>query len=79
MFDLWKEVSILTGLEAVYWWFHNRLTGLRCMVCNRLFLFHLPWQSYRCNRAPLPITITDAGMALAVGGEQRGSHQPPAA
>jgi hypothetical protein len=35
----------------------------RCLVCGRVRLFHTPRQTARCDRAPLPFTITPAGRA----------------
>jgi hypothetical protein len=55
-------------LEVIWYWLHNRLTGVRCYAegCGRLLLLHSPWRSYRCNRMPLGLVITEQGMARAV-------------
>ena len=56
-----------TKLEGAWWWLVFRLTGERCLACGRLLALHAPWQSYRCNRTPLPFEITDKGRAFLAG------------
>jgi hypothetical protein len=51
------------SLTGVGWWLRLRLTGSRCLVCGWLFVAHTPWRSWRCNRTPLPFTITEQGLA----------------
>jgi hypothetical protein len=50
-------------LEGLYFWFHNRLTGVRCYAdgCGRLLLLHTPRQYSRCLDTPLAIELTDHG------------------
>ena len=54
---------LLARLEGVCYWIANRLTGQRCLVCERRLIWHTPWQWRRCCSVPLPITLTDAGRA----------------
>jgi hypothetical protein len=68
--------SILTHLEGVCWWLRLRLTAARCLACGRRFVWHLPWHSYRCNRAPLDIDVTPRGWAVV---ERLDTERPPAA
>jgi hypothetical protein len=35
----------------------------RCFACGRLMVLHTPWALYVCERTPLPIRITEQGMA----------------
>ena len=58
---------VLAKLEGAWWWLVLRLTGERFFACRRLLLAHAPWQSYRCNRVPLPFELTDKGRALVAG------------
>jgi hypothetical protein len=55
--------------EHLPWWLLGlidwpayRLFG-RCMVCGRLLVLHTPWALFVCERTPLPIEITEQGMA----------------
>ena len=50
-------------LAASYFWFHNRLTGVRCFAqgCGRLLLLHTPRQMNRCLDTPLAIELTERG------------------
>jgi hypothetical protein len=41
----------------------------RCFSCGRLMILHTPWVLYICERTPLPISITPAGMARLVVAE----------
>jgi hypothetical protein len=54
-------------LQGAFYWWKLRLNGSRCFACGRLLALHAPWQSYRCNRTPLPFEITDKGRALLAG------------
>jgi hypothetical protein len=36
----------------------------RCWVCGRLMVLHTPWALFVCERVPMPIEITEQGMAL---------------
>jgi hypothetical protein len=47
-----------------------RARTVRCLVCDRLFLLHTPWQEYRHYRVPLPIELTDQAHALLAAGPQ---------
>jgi hypothetical protein len=49
-------------LMGVLDWPGYRLFG-RCLVCGRPMVLHTPWALYVCERTPLPIEITEAGMA----------------
>ncbi len=49
-------------LLGVIDWPGYRLFG-RCMVCGRLVVLHTPWALFVCERTPLPIEITEQGMA----------------
>jgi hypothetical protein len=63
------------GLDFLHGlWF--RITG-RCFVCDRLMLLHTPWALYICERTPLPIEITEQGMACLEG--HRAASVDPAA
>ena len=55
--------SLKGFLTGVGWWLWLRLTGSRCIACGWLFLAHTPWRTWRCNRTPLPQTITEQGLA----------------
>jgi hypothetical protein len=60
---LWKH------LVGAGWWLRLRLTGQRCIVCGGLLVLHTPWRKWRCNRTPLPVQITEQGLAwLAASG-----------
>lgn len=50
-------------LIGCYFWFHNRLTGVRCFAegCGRLLVLHTPRQMRRCLDTPLAIELTDRG------------------
>jgi hypothetical protein len=50
-------------LAALYCWFYNRLTGVRCYAqgCNRLLLWHTPRQLERCIDTPICVELTDQG------------------
>jgi hypothetical protein len=51
---------------GLYYWPQYRILG-RCFVCGRLMVLHSPWAKFVCERTPLPIEITEEGMAqLAV-------------
>jgi hypothetical protein len=52
-------------LLGLWDWPGYRLLG-RCFVCDRLMILHTPWALYICERTPLPITITEKGMAELV-------------
>jgi hypothetical protein len=54
-------------LEGAFCWCRHRLNGSRCFACSRLLALHAPWQSYRCNRTPLPFEITAKGLARLAG------------
>lgn len=58
-------------LEALWYFIHNRLTGVRCYAqgCGRLLLLHSPRQLRRCVDTPLGIVITEHGLAAAVVAE----------
>ena len=50
-------------LTIAGWWLRRRLTGGRCLACKGLLVAHTPWRSWRCNRTPLPLRITEQGQA----------------
>jgi hypothetical protein len=50
---------------SLLYWLAFHLTG-RCFACGRLVLLHTPWREHRCNRQPLPITLTEQGWLRAV-------------
>jgi hypothetical protein len=33
--------------------------GSRCYVCGKRYRWHTPWESWRCNRAPLAILLPE--------------------
>ena len=49
-------------LLGVIDWPGYRLFG-RCIACGRLLVLHTPWALFVCERTPLPIEITEQGMA----------------
>jgi hypothetical protein len=57
----WMEANC-PALIGLWDWPAYRLFG-RCFACGRLVVLHTPWALYVCERTPLPIEITDAGMA----------------
>jgi hypothetical protein len=57
-----KEVRRLTPLLDLLRGLWFRVAG-RCFVCDRLMVLHTPWALYICERTPLPIQITEEGMA----------------
>jgi hypothetical protein len=67
----WLERHAPPWLLAAYYFAHNRLTGVRCYAegCGRRLLLHSPWRSYRCNRTPLGLVITEHGLGRAVVAE----------
>jgi hypothetical protein len=56
-------------LEGLYYWFYNRLTGVRCYAegCGRRLLLHTPRQYNRCLDTPLAIELTDRGWLRSNG------------
>ena len=56
-------------LEAIYCWFHIRLSGSRCYAqgCGRRVIWHTPRQWNRCIDTPLGIELTDRGWLHANG------------
>jgi hypothetical protein len=52
-------------LIGLWNWPSYRLFG-RCFACGRLVILHSPWALYICERTPLPIKITERGMARLV-------------
>jgi hypothetical protein len=63
-----KGVRRLTRLLDLLTAARFRVFG-RCFVCDRLMAKHTPWALYICERTPLPIRITEKGMAYAVVAE----------
>jgi hypothetical protein len=53
----------LARLEGVRDWITGRLTGQRCLVCDRRLLWHTPRQWRVCCSVPLPLAITEQGRA----------------
>jgi hypothetical protein len=49
-------------LIGLWDWPRYRLLS-RCMVCRRPMTLHSPWALYVCERTPLPIRITEQGLA----------------
>lgn len=63
-------------LLGVIDWPRYRLLG-RCIPCGRLIVLHTPWALFVCERTPLPIEITDSGMAhLGAAELTAASHEP---
>jgi hypothetical protein len=55
---------MLERLYALDWW----LSG-RCFICERRAIVHTPRQWRVCNKTPLPIIVTERGMAYAAVAE----------
>jgi hypothetical protein len=64
----WMEEHLPWWVIGVIDWPGYRLLG-RCVVCGRLVVLHTPWALYVCERTPLPIEITDKGLALLADSE----------
>jgi hypothetical protein len=64
----WMEEHLPWWVLGVIDWPGYRLLG-RCMACGRLVVLHTPWALYVCERTPLPIEITDKGLALLADSE----------
>jgi hypothetical protein len=56
-------------LEGLYYWFHIRLSGMRCFAqgCGRRVIWHTPRQWNRCLDTPLAIKLTDRGWLRSQG------------
>jgi hypothetical protein len=66
-------------LLGVIDWPRYRLAS-RCIPCGRLMVLHTPWALYVCERTPLPIRITEQGMArIASDGREHDEPEPAAA
>jgi hypothetical protein len=59
----WMDEHLPGWLLGFIDWPKYRLFG-RCFVCGRLVVLHTPWALFVCERTPLPIEITEKGMAL---------------
>ena len=59
----WFEAH-LPKLVGLWDWPRYRLFS-RCWACRRLMVLHSPWALYICERTPLPIRITEQGIARA--------------
>jgi hypothetical protein len=71
----WLELHA-PRLVGVLDWPRYRLFS-RCFACGRLMVLHAPWALYICERTPLPIRITEQGMARIA--ELTGESVDPAA
>jgi hypothetical protein len=71
----WLELRA-PRLLGVLDWPRYRLFS-QCFACGRLMVLHTPWALYICERTPLPIRITEHGMARI--GELTGESVDPAA
>jgi hypothetical protein len=56
-----RDAPALVGAGLIDWPGY-RLIG-RCWPCGRLVVLHTPWALFVCERTPLPIEITEQGMA----------------
>jgi hypothetical protein len=59
----WMDEHLPWWVLGVIDWPKYRLIS-RCWPCGRLMALHTPWAKFVCERTPMPITITDAGMDL---------------
>jgi hypothetical protein len=44
---------------SAWHWALLLVRGRRCWSCHRRYLWHLPWQMHRCNRAPISAVLYD--------------------
>jgi hypothetical protein len=72
MFRDWLETHA-PRLMGVLDWPRYRLCN-RCFACGRLMVAHTPWALYICERTPLPIRITEQGMARIAEAEARAAE-----
>jgi hypothetical protein len=59
----WMDANLPWWVLGVIDWPRYRLFG-RCWPCGRLMILHTPWALFVCERVPMPIEITEQGMAL---------------
>lgn len=57
----WMDEHLPWWVLGVIDWPRYRLFS-RCWPCGRLMVLHTPWALFVCERTPMPIEITDAGM-----------------
>jgi hypothetical protein len=46
-------------LVGAWHWSTLLVGGSRCYVCGKRLRWHMPWEFYRCNRAPLAILLPE--------------------